>query len=104
MLVPEAAVHENHLSAGDKDHVRPAWENGDMEPETVAESVDKASNCKLRLRALAADGAHIRTSTLSRNAIHEAAFASVKIYSSDMEPDRFFLIRAQNSSREGGVL
>ena len=59
MLMPKAAVHENHFSTRRKHQVRFAGKVPLVESIAVAESVDESPNEQFGLHALASDRAHV---------------------------------------------
>src|SRR6185437_13719876 len=70
MLVPEAAVDEDHLAAAGKHQVRRAGQVAAVQTVAVAGAVDQAADEQLRLSVLAADARHDRASLRFGERVH----------------------------------
>src|SRR4029077_17938395 len=59
MLMPEAAMNENHLSSPRENQVRRAWQIVTVQAKSIAHAVSKASDNKLGLCIRLSDTAHL---------------------------------------------
>lgn len=74
--MPKAAVDEDDLAPRGKDQIRFARQSRAMEPKTVAQPVDQASDVNFGRAALALDPPHPLTALFRGERVHQKAIAS----------------------------
>lgn len=79
MLVPEAAVHENHSTQARKHDIRRPWQITPMKPESIAHSMQRSPDGEFRLRVSASDAPHLVASGLRSQRVAQTCLASAHV-------------------------
>jgi hypothetical protein len=87
MLVPEAAMHEDGLTAADEGHIRFTGQVTAMKPIAIAEGMGETPYLQFGFHSLAADGAHVGASPLRTDLVHPANLCGRRFSASPFRPD-----------------
>jgi hypothetical protein len=87
MLVPEAAMNEDHLLEARQNEVGCARQVATMQAETEAEGMDYPPHHQLRRHVLAADSAHVLAAPRPAQFVHSPRIITVSVLSKK-NPDK----------------